>query len=94
MRIQRIMTGFAVFAITLSSGALADDIYKWTDEDGNVYYEDRPSGEPTEERLRFSYNRTNSAAVWSRVQTQRDATSTRREAKANAEADRLRVHIR
>jgi len=66
----------------------ADDIYRWTDADGNVYYEDRPSGEPTEERLQFSYNRTNSTAVQKRVQTQRDSTATRREAKAEAEAEK------
>lgn len=86
MKLQRIMTGFAALAISISAGAMADDIYRWTDDEGHVYYEDRPSGAPNEERLRFSYNRTNSTAVQKRVQTQRDLTATRRDAKAEVAA--------
>ena len=82
------MIGFATLAITVSTGAYADDIYKWIDEDGGVHYEDRPSGEPSEERLQFSYNRTNGAAVQSRVQNRRDATATRQEARTEAEAEK------
>ena len=81
------MIGLAALAIAVSTGAYADDIYKWTDENGNVHYEDRPSGEATEERLQFSYNRTSSTAVQNRVQARREATATRREARAEAEAE-------
>ncbi len=81
------MSGFAALAITVSSGVYADDIYKWTDQDGNVHYEDRPSGQPSEERLQFSYNRTDNVSVQNRVQTRRDATNARLEARAEAEAD-------
>jgi hypothetical protein len=88
MNIRHLLIGSAALAITVSTGAFADDIYKWTDADGNIYYEDRPSGEPTEERLQFSYNRTNSTAVDKRVQTQRDTNATRREARAEAEAEK------
>ena len=86
MKLQRIMTGFAALAITISAGAMADDIYRWTDDEGNVYYEDRPSGAPNEERLSFSYNRTNNTAVQKRIQTRHDVAATRRDAKAEAEA--------
>jgi len=82
------MIGFATLAITVSTGAYADDIYKWIDEDGGVHYEDRPSGEPSEERLQFSYNRTNGAAVEGRVQTRRDATAAQQEARTEAEAEK------
>jgi len=88
MNIRHLLIGSAALAVTVSTGAFADDIYKWTDADGNIYYEDRPSGEPTEERLQFSYNRTNSTAVQKRVQTQRDTSATRREARAEAEAEK------
>ncbi len=88
MNIRHLLIGSAALAITVSTGAFADDIYKWTDADGNIHYEDRPSGEPTEERLQFSYNRTNSTAVDKRVQTQRDTSATRREARAEAEAEK------
>lgn len=86
MKIQRIMTGFAALAITISAGAMADDIYRWTDDEGHVYYEDRPSGAPNEERLNFSYNRTNNTAVQKRIQTRHDVAATRRDAKAEAAA--------
>ncbi len=82
------MAGFAALTIAVSTGVFADEIYRWTDEDGNVHYEDRPSGAPSEERLQFSYNRTNTAAVDKRVQNYRDATNTRREAKAEAAAEK------
>ena len=88
MNIRQIISGFAALAITISSAVLADEIYKWTDADGNVHYEDRPSGDPSEQRLQFSYNRTNATAVQSRVQSQRDATTTRREAKEEADAEK------
>jgi hypothetical protein len=86
MNIRHLLIGSAALAMTVSSSVFADDIYKWTDAEGNVYYEDRPSGEPTEERLQFSYNRTNSTAVDHRVQAQRDASTARRETKEEAEA--------
>ena len=76
MNIRQIVSGFAALVLTISSVALADDIYKWTDADGNVHYEDRPSGDPSEQRLQFSYNRTNASEVQNRVQSQRDVATT------------------
>jgi hypothetical protein len=88
MNIRYLLIGFAALSVAASTSVFADSIYKWTDAEGYVHYEDRPSGEPSEERLQFSYNRTNSTAVHQRVQTQRDATATRQVARADAEADR------
>jgi hypothetical protein len=73
-------------AMTIASGAVANEIYKWTDENGNVHYEDRPSGAATEERLHMTYNRTSSSAVHQRVQARVDARTAREEAKTAAEA--------
>lgn len=87
MKIQTFLTGFAALAITVSSAVYADEIYKWTDEDGNVHYEDRPSGEPSEQRLQFSYNRTDSTTVDERVKAQREVENTRREARADKDAE-------
>jgi len=86
MNTRHLITSFAALAITISAGALADDIYKWTDENGNIHYEDRPSGDPSEQRLQFSYNRTNAKAVQGRVQHQQDVANTRREAREEADA--------
>lgn len=89
MNIRHLLIGSAALAMTVSASVSADNIYMWTDADGNVQYEDRPSGDPSEVLLQFSYNRTDSAAVQHRVQAQRDTTATRRAASANAEAERL-----
>ena len=87
MNIRRLMAGLAALTLTLSSGVFADEIYKWTDEDGNIHYEDRPSGEPSEERLQFSYNRTNSSVVDQRVKAPRDMEKTRRATREEAAAE-------
>jgi len=87
MNIRHLLIGSAALAMTVSASVYADDIYKWTDTNGNVHYEDRPSGEPSEERLQFSYNRTNSSAVDQRMQAQRNAGAARREAKEEAESE-------
>jgi len=87
MNIRHLLIGSAALAMTVSASVFADDIYKWTDANGNAHYEDRPSGEPSEERLQFSYNRTNSSAVDQRMQAQRDAGTARREAKEEAKSE-------
>ncbi len=58
MRQQRLLAVWAMRAFTAVVGAslvagsvLASDIYRYTDDDGNVYYVDRPSGAQTEQRL-------------------------------------------
>jgi hypothetical protein len=65
---------------------MANEIYKWTDENGNVHYGDRPSGMITEQRLAMTYTRTNSGSVQNRVQAQTEATTARQEARAEATA--------
>ena len=86
MKARQIALTCAVAAMTLSSGALANEIYKWTDEDGNVHYEDRPRGEATEERVDMTYHRTDSGAVNQRIQARLDREADRDEAKSVAAA--------
>lgn len=86
MKGTRIALSCAVMALTLGSGAMANEIYKWTDENGNIHYEDRPSGAATEQVLTMTYNRTNSGSVQKRVQARADAATARDEARAEAAA--------
>jgi hypothetical protein len=81
------MAGIAALTLTLSTAVFADEIYKWTDAEGNIHYEDRPSGEPSEERLQFSYNRTSSSDVQKRVQAQRDTENARRKTREESAAE-------
>ena len=88
MKSKRLALLCAAMAMTVASGAAANEIYKWTDENGTVHYGDRPSGATTEERLAMTYRRTDSAAVQQRVQARVEATTARREARsAAAEAE-------
>jgi len=86
MKSKRIALLSAVMAVTLASGAMANEIYKWTDDEGVVHYGDRPTGASTEERLNASYRRTDNAAVQQRVQARIDATAARKEARSTAAA--------
>ncbi len=83
---KRITLSCAVAALVFATGAMASEIYKWTDEDGNVHYEDRPSGAATEQRLDITYSRTDGSAVQRRVESYRDARTARDEAKSVAAA--------
>lgn len=88
MKTQLLLSSLAVLAITVGSTAYADEIYKWTDEDGNVHYEDRPSEVYAGERMQMSYNRTDSANVQQRVQSLQESTAARNEARAEREAEK------
>ena len=76
----------AAAALAFATGVQANEIYKWVDEDGNIHYEDRPSGMPTEERLALNYRRTDNGAVQQRVAARHDREASRAEAKSQAEA--------
>lgn len=86
MKGKQILLSCAVLALTVSTGAMGNEIYKWIDADGNVHYEDRPSGAASEERLDISYNRTNNSAVQERIQARLEARKAREEADSMAAA--------
>ena len=69
-------------ALTIGSGAFANEIYKWVDEDGNVHYEDRPSGSASEQRLALSYERTDPASIEQLKADRAEALVAREEAEA------------
>jgi hypothetical protein len=89
MQGKRWLIASAAMAVTLCNGALANEIYKWVDDEGNVYYEDRPSGASTEERLDISYNRTSQSAVQNRVDASNKARAAREEERADEEEAEL-----
>ena len=86
MNTKGLILSCAVAAMMFASGAMASEIYKWIDEDGNVHYEDRPSGAADEERLAMSYNRTDRTAVSQRIKARHDRLAAREEARSTAAA--------
>lgn len=85
MKGKRIVLTCTIAALTVSMGAMANEIYKWTDADGNVHYEDRPTGAATEVRLDLTYRSTDRSAVQKRIQSRVDAQTARDEARSAAE---------
>ena len=75
-------------AAALATSAFAGEIYKYVDEDGNVHYLDRPTGESGEERRDSSYSGTSNAAVSARVEKRRDYMATLEEARSEAKSQR------
>jgi hypothetical protein len=72
-------------AASLASGlAVASEIYKWVDQEGNVHYVDRPSGRPDETRLDIYSARTDKAAVQARIQQRRESRAADEQAASEA----------
>ena len=80
MKTRHLMVWLLASALTASGGAFADSIYKWTDADGNIHYEDRPSGAATEVRMNLTYSRTDDDAVEQRIEARLDKQTAKREA--------------
>lgn len=73
----------AATAATVSSAG-ASEIYRFVDDNGNVHYVDRPTGEPSEQRLDIVSSRTSNAAAQASVQARLDRQSEREQARARA----------
>lgn len=84
MKNKRFMVGIAALALTLGGGAMANEIYKWVDDEGNVHYGDRPSGAAAEQRLAASYRRTETSAVQKRIESLTQAQAARQERRSAA----------
>ena len=75
-------------AAALTTSAFAGEIYKYVDDEGNVHYLDRPSGESGEERLDISYSGTSSEALNDRIQKRHDYMAALDEARSEAQSRR------
>ena len=62
-------------SFVMAGAAYGGPIYKWTDEEGNVYFTDRPTGAATEERLEIESRPTNPATVQAQTQAWVDAAA-------------------
>lgn len=87
--------------ITLAIGALlgaglcgAGEIYKWTDDQGNVHYEDRPVGNAKLERVDIVTRDTDNTVVQARVDAAREARAAAREAAEDAPPEITRQELR
>ena len=78
------LLGFS--ALLLAGSAVAGEIYKWVDADGNVHYEDRPLGEDVE-RVDILSRSTDNSQVQAAIQARRDRETARLEARAQRDEE-------
>jgi hypothetical protein len=83
--IRKTMIMFTTAALVFSGAALSGEIYKWTDEDGNVHYEDRPTGEEVE-LVAFTTS-TDSSAVRASIDARRANESARADKRSKRDED-------
>lgn len=84
MRARPLAALTACLALLSVGGAVAGEIYRYVDGDGNVHYVDRPTGAPNEERLSIDSDPTDPTVIAARVAERRKASSD----EADAEAER------
>lgn len=82
MKNRFLLAGIIAGTLLASGAATADGVYKWTDAEGNVHYEDRPSGADSTERLALSYKRTDQGAVAGRKESLAETRAARDKARA------------
>ncbi len=83
--IRKTMIMLTTAALAFSGTALSGEIYKWTDDDGNVHYEDRPTGDDVE-LVAFS-NNTDNAAVRASISARRANETARADARSKRDED-------
>ena len=76
---QSIMTAAVLLILGMTQAAFANDIYKWTDKDGNVHFGDRPEGFDIE-RLEIESKATDPARVQAELQARADTRAQAAEA--------------
>ena len=90
----RLPITIACAALMASGLAVAGEIYKWTDEDGSVHYEDRPVGETDMERVDVRSRNTDNTVVQARLDADRAARAASRQVASEAPAEMTKEEIR
>lgn len=82
-------------ATLLTSGLVtAGEIYKWTDDNGNVHYEDRPTGDTEIVRLDIRSTNTDNSVVQARLDQDRKARDAARQVAAEAPPEMTKEEVR
>lgn len=88
MNSKRLLLLLTAFALTMGGGAMASEIYKSVDANGNVQYGDRPSGAEATELVALTYRRTDASSVQERVAAHGEAEAARQEKRTAAAEDK------
>jgi hypothetical protein len=94
MKNYRLPIAIACAALMASGLAVAGEIYKWTDEDGNVHYEDRPVGKTDMEHVDIVSRNTDNTVVQARVDADRQARAAKRQVASEAPPEMTKEELR
>ena len=90
---KQLIAAAAILALAGSGAALAGDIYKWVDDEGNVHYGDKPIGAQSE-RMAIESRPTDPSRASAETQSlmaSRDAASERRAEMDASEAEQAEL---
>ena len=94
MKKYRLAIAIACAALMASGPAVAGEIYKWTDENGNVHYEDRPVGKTDMEHVDVVSRNTDNTVVQARVDADRERRAAARQVASEAPPELTKKEIR
>ena len=94
MNHYRLMFTVAMAALMASGMTAGSEIYKWTDNDGSVHYEDRPAGDTEMERLDVVSKNTDNTVVQARLDADRKARNAARQVASEAPPEMTKAEIR
>jgi len=94
MKRYRLALTVSVAALLMGGTSVAGEIYKWTDDDGNAHYEDRPIADASIERLDIASRNTDNSAIQERQQADREARAAARQVAAEAPKEMSKQDVR
>jgi hypothetical protein len=94
MKNYRLPVTIACAALLASGLAIGGEIYKWTDENGNVHYEDRPIGKTDVEHVDVVSRNTDNAEVQARLDADREARAAARQVASEAPPEMTKEELR
>jgi len=94
MKRYRLVFTVSVAALLFGGATVAGEIYKWTDDDGNAHYEDRPIADANIERLDITSRSTDNAAIQARQRADSEARAAARQVAAEAPKEMSKQEVR
>jgi hypothetical protein len=84
--LRKTLVVFTVAALGFSGAVLSSEIYKWTDDDGSVHYEDRPIGDDVE-RIDILSRSTDNSSVQASIDARREREANRADTRSKRNED-------
>ena len=94
MKRYRLVFTVSVAALLFGGATVAGEIYKWTDDNGNAHYEDRPIADANIERLDIASRSTDNAAIQERQRADSEARAAARQVAAEAPKEMSKRELR